>query len=275
MHGREGKKALEEIQGSFGQSYQLLNNYSNELRKVDRFSFTELQRVGNTDCFKCYFWSYGITVRSFRDTCRPHIEIDGTHLRGRSRGCLISAIAVDGDNHVFPVAFGLVSGEDNENYDWFLRCLGDQVVGYETLLVIISYHPSLVVKVPEVFPREKHVFCMNHICKNMSGLTPSLVLMRKIKTVAKTTQEWFFRAVIRDIKKMNSSVYNKLKEISLDKWACHASIVKRYGIAYTNNVECWNNMIKDDKALPVVCLVEAIRENLSAYYFKYKKMVDD
>ncbi|KAF9603396.1 hypothetical protein IFM89_035842 [Coptis chinensis] len=118
----------EKIQGSFGQSYQLLNNYSKELRKVDRFNFIELQRVGNTDCFKCYFWSYGITVRSFRHTCRPHIEIDGTHLRGRSRGCLISAIVVDGDNHVFPVSFGLVSGEDNENYDWFLRCLGDQVV---------------------------------------------------------------------------------------------------------------------------------------------------
>ncbi|KAF9603397.1 hypothetical protein IFM89_035843 [Coptis chinensis] len=134
--GRE--KTLEEIQGSFGQSHQLLNTYSKEMRKVDRFSFIELQRVGNTNRFKCYFWSYGITVRSFRHTCRPHIEIDGTHLRGRSRGCLISAIVVDGDNHVFPVAFGLVSGEDNKNYDWFLRCLGDQVIGYETPLVIIS-----------------------------------------------------------------------------------------------------------------------------------------
>ncbi|KAF9618714.1 hypothetical protein IFM89_002409 [Coptis chinensis] len=126
---REMEKALEEIQGSFGQSYQLLNTYSKELRKVDRFSFTEQQRVGNTDRFKCYLWSYGITVRSFRHTCRPHTEIDDTHFRGRSRGCLISAIVVDGDNHVFPVTFGLVSGEDNENYDWFLHCLGDQVVG--------------------------------------------------------------------------------------------------------------------------------------------------
>ncbi|KAF9604044.1 hypothetical protein IFM89_001404 [Coptis chinensis] len=258
------------IQGSFGQSYQLLNTYSKELMKVDRFSFTKLQIVGNTDRFKCYFWSYGITVRSFRHICRPHTEINGTHLRGRSRGCLISAIAVDGDNHVFPVTFGLVSGEDNENYNWFLCCLGDQVIGYETPLVIISdRHLSLVVKVPEVFPRAKHVFCMNHICKNMSGLTPSLPLMRKIKTAAKTTQEWFFRAVMRDIKKMNSHVYDKLMEIPLDKWACHASIVKRY------HVESWNNMIKDDRAIPVVCLVEAIRENLSAHYCKYKKMADD
>ncbi|KAF9622547.1 hypothetical protein IFM89_032112 [Coptis chinensis] len=264
------------IQGSFDQSYQLLNTYSKELRNVDRFSFTELQRVGNTDRFKCYFWSYEITVRSFHHTCRPHIEIDGIHLRGRSRGCLISAIVVDGDNHVLLVAFGLVSGEDNENYNWFLRCLGDQVVGYETLLVIISdRHPNLVVKVPEVFPWAKHVFCMNHICKNMSGLTPSVSLMRKIKTGDKTTQEWFFHAVMKDIKKMNSSVYDKLMEIPLDKWACHTSIVKRYGIANTNHVECWNNMIKDDRALPVVCLVEAIRENLSAHYCKYRKMADD
>ncbi|KAF9603394.1 hypothetical protein IFM89_035840 [Coptis chinensis] len=109
----------------------------------------------------------------------------------------------------------------------------------------------------------------------MSGLTPSLVLMRKIRTAAKTTQEWFFRVMMRDIKKMNSNVYDKLMEIPLDKWACHASIVKRYGIAYTNHVKCWNNMIKDDRALPVVCLVEAIREYLSAHYFKYRKLADD
>ncbi|KAF9610393.1 hypothetical protein IFM89_022304, partial [Coptis chinensis] len=113
----------------------------------------------------------------------------------------------------------------------------DQGIGYETPLVIIyDRHPSLVVKVPEVFPRAKHVFCTF---------------------------------------KMNSHVYDKLMEIPLDKWACHASIVNRYGIAYTNHVESWNNMIKDDRALPDVCLVEAIRENLSAHYCKYRKMADD
>lgn len=52
--------------------------------------------------------------------CRPLIGIDGTHLKGNYGGILLSAVALDGNNEIFLLAYAIVSVEDKDNWSFFL-----------------------------------------------------------------------------------------------------------------------------------------------------------
>ena len=63
----------------------------------------------------------------FLNGCRPFIGVDGCHLRGPYGGVLISAVALDGNNGLFPVALAVVESENNESWTFFLENLRDSI----------------------------------------------------------------------------------------------------------------------------------------------------
>lgn len=65
------------------------------------------------------FISFAATWKGFLGGCRPLIGIDGTHLKGNYGGILLSAVALDANNEIFPLAFAIVSVEDKENWSFF------------------------------------------------------------------------------------------------------------------------------------------------------------
>jgi hypothetical protein len=54
-------------------------------------------------------------VEAFRH-CLPVLSIDGTFLIGKYEGTLLIAIAVDADNALVPLAFGLVERENKASW---------------------------------------------------------------------------------------------------------------------------------------------------------------
>ncbi|KAL2933568.1 Sodium/potassium/calcium exchanger 1 [Bienertia sinuspersici] len=54
-------------------------------------------------------------VDGFLAGCRGVVGVDGTFLKGNYGGVLLSAVALDGNNEMFPIAWGIVSGEDEDN----------------------------------------------------------------------------------------------------------------------------------------------------------------
>ena len=52
--------------------------------------------------------------------CHPLIGLDSTHLKTRYQGILLAATAVDALGQLFPLAYAVVSAENNENWLWML-----------------------------------------------------------------------------------------------------------------------------------------------------------
>lgn len=67
--------------------------------------------------------------KGFLSGCRPIIGLDGCHLKGAFTGQILMAVAKDGNENMFPIAYAVVEAKRNETGCWFLenlmRDLGD------------------------------------------------------------------------------------------------------------------------------------------------------
>lgn len=62
--------------------------------------------------FKYMFMALAASIDGF-NYIRKVVIVDGTHLRGKYDGCLLTASAQDGNYQVFPLAIAVVDGEND------------------------------------------------------------------------------------------------------------------------------------------------------------------
>ena len=80
--------------------------------------------------FKYLFIYFEAVKRGFLEGCRPFIGVDGCFLKGPFGGVMLSAVALDGNRGVLPIAFAIVDSECTEIWKFFMDCL-QQCIGTE------------------------------------------------------------------------------------------------------------------------------------------------
>ena len=65
----------------------------------------------NMEIFQCVFWLFKLSIEEF-EHCRPVLSIDGTHLYEKYKCTLLIVMGCDGNNHLFPLAFVIIEGEN-------------------------------------------------------------------------------------------------------------------------------------------------------------------
>lgn len=214
-----------QLRGSFSYSYQLLHTYCNELKLVDPDAHTEIITTQG-DRFEAFFWTYGITVRAYRNTLRPIIMVDGTFLKGRYPGVVLTAITIEGNNHVYPIAFAVVMKENNDYWEWFFEKLRDHVVGIDHEFVLLSdRHKSIIQAVPKILPKACHMYCAQHMSVKYGNAKVRYLL----KEAAKCLSQNQFWGIMLQIYAISSKAYDNLMKIGpLNKWASAFQEKSRY-----------------------------------------------
>ena len=114
---RGKKRALEEIYGKWSDSFELLFRWKAEVMKRSPGSVVEIDllEVDGEIYFHRFFCALKPCIDGFLEGCRPHLSVDATALNGRWNGHLAAAVAVDGHNWMYPVAYGFIAQETTDN----------------------------------------------------------------------------------------------------------------------------------------------------------------
>ena len=168
------QKAIAHIYGDFDELYVELPRFLAAFSDVDPDTITTLKcdlRVPGTCIFNSAFWAFGLCIKGFKH-CRLMISINATHLYGKYKGKLLIAMATNGNNEIYPLAFAVVESESTESWGWFLACLLTYVMDQTNLCIIFDRHRGIQSCFDDTKhrgylqpPLVHHRYCLRHFSK--------------------------------------------------------------------------------------------------------------
>ncbi|RVW94428.1 hypothetical protein CK203_035725 [Vitis vinifera] len=135
------EKAKERIHGVPQCSYKLLPWLCTRLIETNPGTIAEYRCLDDGH-FMQLFVALSVSIHGFQLGCRPIISIDSSHMSGPYKGALFSASSYDADDGMFPLAYGLFSSENYEDWLWFLEKL-KMVIGERDVIIISDRHQGL------------------------------------------------------------------------------------------------------------------------------------
>ena len=206
------QEAFEILYGGWEESYNRLPMLLGAMAAANPGMYHVVEPLGSTTrkynnatvrVFNRAFWAFGPCITAFRH-CRPVMSVDGTFLTGKYKGTLLIAVGQDANDRLLPLAFALVSAENNDNWDWFFKHLRTKVIGPEREVCIISdRHQGILNAVEfnlEGHARLHHRWCMRHFVTNFYMACGK-------KEVSDLLQDFCLAFTARHFKKLYDKVY--------------------------------------------------------------------
>ncbi|KAE8676823.1 Protease Do-like 7 [Hibiscus syriacus] len=119
--------------------------------------------------FELLFITIGAAIRSFITCMRPVIIVDGAHLKGRYHGVNLLAVAMDANNVILPIAYGVGKSETSDSWTWFMGHLRDYIGPISNLTVISDRANSIDNAVRRCFPYVFHGLCGVYLYRNLKS----------------------------------------------------------------------------------------------------------
>ena len=123
------------VRGKADESYQLLPSIIHRIKVTNLGSTAELD-TDESNRFKHMFIALAASIQGWKH-CRHVIVVDGTFLKAAHGGTLLTACTKDGNDNIFPLAFGITDSENNNSWEWFFLKLKD-IYGERDGLCFIS-----------------------------------------------------------------------------------------------------------------------------------------
>ncbi|KAL3339973.1 hypothetical protein AABB24_028540 [Solanum stoloniferum] len=257
--GSEIAKSL--VRGTHEHGYGVIDAYSHMLRTSNPGSKTAL-KIDENDRFKYFFVAYGAWILGFIQM-RKVIAVDGTFLRSKYGGMLLSAVAQDAENHIFPVAFCVVDSECDASYRYFFEQLRSFVLDTPELCIISDRHQSIRKMVSIVFPLAHYGCCMRHLGENIRNNFHNASVVYHFYKAAKAYNIDVFSDHFNRIRDLVPQAATHLERVGFHRWSRAFFPENRYNIMTTNIAESVNSMFLDEREYPITALFDAINRRFA------------
>ena len=134
--------ALQSVRGTAEESFKLLPSYFAMLEARNPGTVTHIETDDN-QCFRYCFMALGASIRGFQSSIRPVVAVDATTLKHKYSGHLFIAAAMDGNNQIYPLAFGICDGENEAAYIWFFTRFKETFGETENLVFVTDCHKAI------------------------------------------------------------------------------------------------------------------------------------
>jgi hypothetical protein len=212
---------------------------------------------------KMYFHRFFCALRpctqGFREGYRPYLSLDSTRLNGRWCSQLATTCGVDGQNWMYPVAFGFFGTEAEDNWTWFMENLRKAIGDPPLLAISRDACKGLENAMKAVFYHVEQRECFRHLMENyVMRYAGAEYIYPAARAYRKVVHE-NHKALVRR---------NPEAQAWLDGY--HSLLWYRSGFNpvikcdyVTNNMaESFNNWIKEIKNIPVCELADKLREKI-------------
>ncbi|KAK4279793.1 hypothetical protein QN277_011510 [Acacia crassicarpa] len=123
---RAKKLIMDEMEGSFRDEFANFKAYYNEL-KLSNPGSDVCMEVSQEDLehgrriFKRMYVYFNASKVGWKEGYQPLIGVDRTFLKGKTRGILLTAMGVDGNDSLYPLGLGLIEKENTHHWSCTLK----------------------------------------------------------------------------------------------------------------------------------------------------------
>jgi len=267
---RGKERIMAAMRGSFEEGYRLLPQYCAQVKRTNPGSIASVYGNPTDNCFQRLFISFQASIYGFLNACRPLLGLDRTYLKSKYLGTLLFATGFDGDGALFPLAFGVVDEENDDNWMWFLSELHNLLeVNTENMprLTILSDRQQGIVDGVEAnFPTAFHGFCMRHLSDSFRKEFNNTMLVNLLWEAANCLTIIEFEGKVMEIEEISQDAAYWIRRVPPRLWATAYFEGHRFGHLTANIVEALNSWILEASGLPIIQMMECIRRQLMTWF---------
>ncbi|GJZ32121.1 hypothetical protein Tco_0577557 [Tanacetum coccineum] len=201
--------------------------------------------------FRRVYVCLGALKQGFRACGREILGLDGCFMLGPWLGQILTAVEVDANNGIYPVAYAIVEAESKA-----------------------SWQKGLIQAIASVFPSAEHMYCVRHIHENMKSQFKGGVYKEMLWNPAKATFKGEFKKKIGELKSFNSDAYDWLMKIPLKQWIRAYFLGRAKCDLLINNIcEVFNRQLVDCRDQTIITSLEYIKEYLMKRIVVVQKVI--
>lgn len=273
---RGKERIMTAVRGSFEEGYRLLPQYCEQIKRTNPGSIANVYGNPEDNCFRRLFIAFYASIYGFVNACRPLIGLDRTLLKSKYLGTLLLATGFDGDGALFPLAFGVVDEENDENWIWFLselhNLLETNTENMPRLTILSDRQKGIVDGVEFNFPTAFHGFCMRHLSESFRKEFTNTMLVNLLWEAAQALTVIEFESKILEIEGISQDAAYWIRRIPPRLWATAYFEGTRFGHLTANIVESLNPWLLEASGLPIVQMMESIRRQLMTWFNQRREM---
>ncbi|PRQ55220.1 putative MULE transposase domain-containing protein [Rosa chinensis] len=203
--------------------------------------------------------------KGWTEGCRPIIGVDGCHLKTMHKGQLLTAVGIDGNNGMYPIAWAVVEKETREAWTWFFKFLKDDLclVNDCSYVFMSDKQKGILEAVKELFPNASHRHCARHLYNNFKGDgNVGQELKDLFWAAARSTTKNHWIKNLDSIHSKSTKAWNFLKDKPAEHWSrSHFKVEPKCDILLNNHCESYNSKILPARKMPILGLLEDMRIN--------------